>query len=71
MNTFTHNATASNTGMSRRDFLKTGTGLAIGFIVGPGLLMQAVDANAAGGAQINAWVNIATDGTVSIMLPSS
>ncbi len=71
MNTFTHNATASNTGMNRRDFLKTGTGLAIGFIVGPGLLMQAVDANAAGGAQINAWVNIATDGTVSIMLPSS
>ena len=71
MDTITHNAGDGNTGMNRRDFLKTGAGLAIGFVVGPNLMLQAVDAGAATGTPINAWVTIATDGTVSIMLPSS
>ena len=73
MDTITHNTAAHDAGMNRREFLKTGAGLAIGFVVGPNLLMQAVEAHAAdaAGAQVNAWLHIATDGTVSIMLPSS
>ena len=73
MDTITHNTTAQDAGMNRREFLKTGAGLAIGFVVGPNLLMQAVEAQAAAaaGAQVSAWLHIATDGTVSIMLPSS
>jgi isoquinoline 1-oxidoreductase beta subunit len=58
--------------LTRRDFLKAGGGLALGFTIGPNLLLSVFDAHAAtGGVNANAWVHIAADGTISIMLPSS
>jgi isoquinoline 1-oxidoreductase beta subunit len=58
--------------LTRREFLGAGGGLALGFVLGPNLLLQVVDAHAdANGLNANAWVHIATDGTISIMLPSS
>ena len=67
------NITAENaTTISRREFLGTAGGLALGFTILPDRLLQIFDARAAtGGVAANAWVHIGTDGTVSIMLPSS
>ena len=58
--------------LTRREFLGATGGLALGFVIGPNLLLRVFDAHAdAGGLGANAWVHIATDGTISIMLPSS
>ena len=71
MTTLTH-MTNQGTDTSRREFLKTSAGLAIGFVIGPNMLLQAFDARAdAAGSKLSAWVHIAADGTISIMLPSS
>ena len=58
--------------LTRREFLGNAGGLALGYAIGPNLLLQVFDARAdAKGVSANAWVHIATDGTTSIMLPSS
>ena len=58
--------------LNRRRFLGASSGLALGFIAAPGGLLRVIDANAStAGTSLNAWAHIATDGTTSIMLPSS
>jgi len=58
--------------IDRRRFLGYSGGLALGFVVLPNGLLRVIDAQAAtAGTSLNAWVHIATDGTTSIMLPSS
>ena len=51
--------------LTRREFLGAGSGLALGFALGPNLLLRVFDAHAdASGLNANAWVHIATDGTI-------
>ncbi len=58
--------------LNRRQFLGYSGGLALGFLIAPSALLRAVDASAAAaGTSLSAWVHIGTDGTTSIMLPSS
>ena len=58
---------------SRRQFLKLSTGLTVGFAVGslPGCGNPGPESSSAGesGLTPNAWVNIATDGTITIFSP--
>ncbi len=56
----------------RRDVLKSGIGLALGFIVGPNMLLQAFDARACeDGLKANAWVHFRPDNTIGIMCPTA
>ena len=57
--------------VSRRDFVKTTTGLTFSFALSGALLGRASEAFAADGAKLNAWVTIGTDGTVTILCPAA
>jgi len=61
-----------DTKITRRDFLKSGGALTFSFTVGAGFLSRASGAQAqAATAKFNAWVSIAADDTVTVMIPSS
>jgi isoquinoline 1-oxidoreductase subunit beta len=58
--------------VSRRDFVKTATGLTFGFALSGTLLGRISEAVAeAHGAKLNAWVTIGFDGTITILCPTS
>jgi isoquinoline 1-oxidoreductase subunit beta len=52
--------------ISRRTFLKASGGVAFAIAVGAEGLQLISEANAQGAREINAWVRIAPDGTVTI-----
>src|SRR5476649_1401660 len=57
--------------VSRRDFVNGASGLAFSFALSGTLIGRASEAFAADGTKLNAWVTIGTDGTVTILCPSS
>jgi isoquinoline 1-oxidoreductase beta subunit len=57
--------------ISRRSFVQGTAGLTFAFTLGGGLLGRAVDALAADGAKLNAWVTIGTDSVITILCPTS
>jgi isoquinoline 1-oxidoreductase subunit beta len=57
--------------VSRRGFVKSAAGLTFSFALSGTLIGRASEAFAADGAKLNAWVTIGTDGTVTILCPSS
>ncbi len=59
------------TKISRRGFMASAGSLTFAFTFGGGLLGRVSDVLAAEGAKFNAWVSIATDGTVTVMMPTS
>src|SRR5215831_16412567 len=66
--------TTTNTIMpdvSRRSFVKGAAGLTFSFALAGALTGRATDAYAATSAQMNAWVTIGADGTVTILCPAA
>jgi isoquinoline 1-oxidoreductase beta subunit len=56
----------------RRNLLKTGGGLALGFAIGPNLLLRVFDARACeDGLKANAWVHFRPDNSIGIMCPTA
>jgi isoquinoline 1-oxidoreductase subunit beta len=59
------------TKISRRGFMKGAGSLTFAFTFGAGLLGKASEVVASENARFNAWVSIAADGTVTVMIPTS
>jgi isoquinoline 1-oxidoreductase beta subunit len=59
------------TRISRRGFIKGAGSLTFAFTFGVGLLGKASEVVASENARFNAWVSIAADGTVTVMIPTS
>jgi isoquinoline 1-oxidoreductase beta subunit len=59
------------TDVSRRGFVKGAAGLSFAVALGGGLAGRAVPALAAESAQLNAWVTIGADSTVTILCPAA
>ena len=57
--------------VSRRSFVKSASGLTFSFALTGALLGRPLEAFAAEGAKLNAWVTIAADNTITILCPSS
>ncbi len=55
--------------LSRRGFVKGSAGLTFAFVIAPSLL-DGGEAHAQSATKLNAYVNIATDGTITIMAPA-
>jgi isoquinoline 1-oxidoreductase beta subunit len=56
-------------GLNRRQILAGSAGLSFAFVLGPSL-MEGAQAQAAASGKLNAYVSIATDGTITIMAPA-
>jgi isoquinoline 1-oxidoreductase subunit beta len=56
-------------GVSRRQLLAGGAGLSFAFVLGPSV-MEGATAQAGTSGKLNAYVSIATDGTITIMAPA-
>jgi isoquinoline 1-oxidoreductase beta subunit len=59
------------TSISRRGFMKATGALTFAFTFGSGLLGRASEVFASENARFNAWVSIAADGTVTVMMPAA
>jgi isoquinoline 1-oxidoreductase beta subunit len=59
------------TSISRRGFMKAAGALTFAFTFGGGLLGRASEVFASENARFNAWVTIAADGTVTVMMPAA
>ncbi len=57
--------------VSRRSFVKSASGLTFSFALTGALLGRPLEAFAAEGAKLNAWVTIGADNTITILCPTS
>lgn len=57
--------------VSRRSFVKSASGLTFSFALTGALLGRPLEALAAEGAKLNAWVTIGADNTITILCPTS
>src|SRR5882757_11144896 len=57
--------------VSRRGFVKSASGLTFAFALSGTLLGRPLEAFAAEGAKLNAWVTVGTDNTITILCPTS
>lgn len=57
--------------VSRRSFVKSASGLTFSFALTGALLGRPLEAFAAEGARLNAWVTIGADNTITILCPTS